>query len=356
MFKIINKTELTQLRLNNENLKQENARLQQQNTQLQSNQLSISELQQQVSELKQQLQQQQMLAATLNEHGQSLQQYTHSFHQNNHQLIQQTDAIEKRNSDFPNTEQKLQKMNQSLLNMQKISKSNQQSFAQLNELTTEIGQFVSHIHQISEQTNLLALNASIEAARAGTHGRGFAVVADEVRALAHRANQAATEISTLVNKITSSAHVTEAAINDTVMQTHHTSNIAQELIEDSRQLIGFSANSGEILLGCATRYFVTSSLLEYSSLYLQAHQQENHNIPDVDHTVFGSLVASHPQTNEFTRPGGILEHFYDKANDFHQRLEFVKQQPSNENFNKLERSYHDIMDYVKKAEKKFLEL
>ncbi|MBQ4293458.1 MAG: hypothetical protein II754_02275, partial [Lachnospiraceae bacterium] len=45
-------------------------------------------------------------------------------------------------------------------------------------------------------------NASIEAARAGEAGKGFAVVADNIKGLAEESDQAAKEITAMLDKIT----------------------------------------------------------------------------------------------------------------------------------------------------------
>jgi len=128
-------------------------------------------------------------------------------------------------------------MNQ-LSSMLSASSSNIES---LNSKTVNIGQILEVITSISQQTNLLALNAAIEAARAGEAGRGFAVVADEVRNLAHRTQESAQQVQTMIEELQVGARESVSTMSDSQRHSQDSveiANLAGERLNSVTQRIG----------------------------------------------------------------------------------------------------------------------
>jgi methyl-accepting chemotaxis protein len=111
----------------------------------------------------------------------------------------------------------------------------------LGQRSQEIGGIVGVITSIAEQTNLLALNAAIEAARAGEAGRGFAVVADEVRNLAHRTQESAQQVQTMIEELQVGARESVSTMSDSQRHSQDSveiANLAGERLNSVTQRIG----------------------------------------------------------------------------------------------------------------------
>ncbi|MGP0585423.1 methyl-accepting chemotaxis protein [Paenibacillus timonensis] len=103
--------------------------------------------------------------------------------------------------------------------MAHIQSTANQTATDIERLTahsTEIGEIVNVISDISNQTALLSLNASIEAARAGEQGRGFAVVAGEVKKLAEQTSQSIAHIVELIQFIQGSTSQAAESVKNSI--------------------------------------------------------------------------------------------------------------------------------------------
>ena len=87
---------------------------------------------------------------------------------------------------------------------------------EISESSKEISNITKLIQSIAFQTNILALNAAVEAARAGEQGRGFAVVASEIRALAQNVNEAAGNITNIIDKTVSKIEIGDKSVQSSL--------------------------------------------------------------------------------------------------------------------------------------------
>ena len=102
----------------------------------------------------------------------------------------------------------------------------------LKRETHRINKIIESIENIADQTNLLALNATIEAARAGEAGKGFAVVANEIKELARQTADSTTEITTLINSLTSQVDESVSSMEHVVKNVRHSRQQSEQTVKE----------------------------------------------------------------------------------------------------------------------------
>ena len=276
----------------------------------------------------------------------------------NNDLIAQSDQLQSKLGVFESTQRQLEEMYRSLDLVSQSSAESKDTVNALQVLTGDISQFISIIHQISEQTNLLALNAAIEAARAGEHGRGFAVVADEVRSLAGRANEAASEISSLVERIESSTNLAGENIETVSVQVADASKGAAEIVKDTQSILSLSSTTVDVIYKSTVDIYASSGIAQYTNMWTTAHSKLIG--ANCDHallllgeleTTFGTVVANHEETRQLASVGGPLEYFSAKARAFHDGLHLIANDTADALVvEELDRAYQDLVSYITAAQ------
>ena len=121
----------------------------------------------------------------------------------------------------------------------KVTESTQNGVAAVNEISNnmmeisesskEISNITKLIQSIAFQTNILALNAAVEAAHAGEQGRGFAVVASEIRSLAQNVNEAAGNITSIIENTVSKIEIGDESVKKSLDILVEIENSAKEV-------------------------------------------------------------------------------------------------------------------------------
>lgn len=100
---------------------------------------------------------------------------------------------------------------------------------EISESSKKISEITKLIQSIAFQTNILALNAAVEAARAGEQGRGFAIVASEVRSLAQTVNDAATNITSIVEETVKRVEIGNESANKSSSILDNINSLVKEM-------------------------------------------------------------------------------------------------------------------------------
>jgi methyl-accepting chemotaxis protein len=125
---------------------------------------------------------------------------------------------------------------------------------QLNDQTSQIGNIISTVNEISAQSKLLALNAAIEAARAGEHGKGFGVVASEIRSLAEQSKEATSQVREILGEIQAGTNAAVVAAEEGTKKSESgmaLADVSGERIQELARSMEESSSSARLIANSA---------------------------------------------------------------------------------------------------------
>ena len=120
------------------------------------------------------------------------------------------------------------------------------SISRLGGRSTEIGNILNVINDITDQTTLLALNAAILAAQAGEHGKGFSVVANEIKDLAERTALSTQEIDTLISSVRKDVDEASSSMKDSIKDVDRGMQLANDTSSAFGQILNSARKSAEM--------------------------------------------------------------------------------------------------------------
>ncbi|UHA61836.1 methyl-accepting chemotaxis protein [Metabacillus litoralis] len=191
-----------------------------------------------------------------------------------------------------------------------------ESIQKLGKRSEEIGSIITVISDISNQTNLLALNAAIEAARAGENGKGFAVVADEVRKLAEQSNNAANQITTLIEDIQSETKVTVNTMETNLVSVKEQVGLIEKGGESLHRIV---SNVQETEQGVSQVKNIFSELRNYTSSVLES-------IEKVTEVIEASAALSEEAAASTEEQSATIEEVSESARELAKMAEQLKQE------------------------------